>query len=339
MTPLNNFRLYSATQIQSWLEQNPKILFDLVRDTYLLHSENKTTNPDSYFLRFPKEPNNRVIALASVIDDEKAAVGLKWIASFPDNIKHNKDRASAVMIVNDRNTGYPLACLEGSLISAARTAASAAVGLHYLHPNTYQINKLGVIGCGLIAMTTIRLLTRLGWNINEVLLTDTNLDRADEFRKKLLSHHAQIKVKVCEISDVLSESDASLFATSSITPYIKDEELFVHNPTVIHLSLRDLSTNIIRKAQNIADDIDHCLKANTSLHLTEQEDGNRNFISHSISDLILGKVKPDFNRLRIYSPFGMGILDLAIARDILSNTEIRPAHTENNFFPTPYAQQ
>ena len=56
---------------------------------------------------------------------------------------------------------------------------------------------------------------------------------------KLMSRAAAI-YEVCAISD----SSLILFTTTTLDPYLSDEKLFEHCPTVLHLSLRDICVNV-----------------------------------------------------------------------------------------------
>ena len=70
--------------------------------------------------------------------------------------------------------------------------------------------------------------------------------------------------------------------------------------------------NVILASQNIVDDIEHCVKAGTSPHLAETATGNRDFIAGTLVDVLEGRVEPDPSRPRIFSPFGLGVLDIAV---------------------------
>ena len=120
------------------IDANKKQVFDAVEAAYRLHDSGNTLNPDSYFLRYPDNPNARIIALPAHLGGEVQKSGIKWISSFPENRATNLARASAVLILNDASTGYPLACLEASLISATRTAASAALAAEHISPNPFE---------------------------------------------------------------------------------------------------------------------------------------------------------------------------------------------------------
>jgi N-[(2S)-2-amino-2-carboxyethyl]-L-glutamate dehydrogenase len=335
-TSIPSFSIIGAKQITEWLEQHPESVFNAVKDAYLQHTDGNTVSPDSYFLRFPDSTHNRIIALPASIESASPITGIKWIASFPDNIKQGLDRASAVLIVNDRHTGYPRACLEGSLISAARTAASAVLGAHYLHPTPGRIKRLGVIGCGPIAYRTVALLAKLGWQIDELYATDLSEQRNQLFRDKCTDLVGTLMAASLEAT--ITHSDMVLVATSATVPYITSPEWFSHAPTVLHMSLRDLAPEVILTAQNVADDVNHSLKAQTSTHLASQRVGHHEFMAGSIADVIRQQVVPDSHRARIFSPFGMGILDLAIARQLLETIDEKSAVNVAGFFPVPYVR-
>jgi len=83
---------------------------------------------------------------------------------------------------------------------------------------------------------------------------------------------------------------------------------------VLHISLRDLAPEILLRSQNVVDDVDHVMKANTSPHLAEQKTGNRNFVTGTLANIMMGRRSVNHSRPIIFSPFGMGILDLAVGK-------------------------
>src|SRR5437763_17113540 len=89
----------------------------IVREAYLAHADGQAVNPDSYFLRFPGKPDCRIIALPAYLGKNFDVAGLKWIASYPANVQRGFPRASAVLVLNNYDTGSSFAILEGSILS------------------------------------------------------------------------------------------------------------------------------------------------------------------------------------------------------------------------------
>lgn len=310
------FLIIGRPDVQRILDQAYEQAYAIVVDAYAKHHRGQTINPDSYFLRYPDAPRNRIIALPAHIGDEAAVSGIKWIASFPGNIEHGLQRASATLILNDGTTGYPLACLECGLISAVRTTLSALAGLRYLNGGRRRIACLGIVGTGFIARHLVDSLAKLHWEVEQVMLYD--LDRA--YAEAMQAHVRAtlgVPVRVAgQLDELLAASQVIATATTAATPYISAPELLSHNPIVLNLSLRDFAPEIILASNNIVDDIDHCLKANTSPHLASQLSGNTDFINGHFGNLIDGSLRLDPAKPTIFSPFGLGVLDLALGRHI-----------------------
>src|SRR2546429_2068232 len=288
---------------------------EIVRHAYLAHADGQSVNPDSYFLRFPDKPDCRIIALPAYLGNGFDVVGLKWIASYPANIQRGFPRASAVLVLNNYETGYPFAILESSIISAARTAASAALAADWLSGRSRRTASLGIVGTGFIARYVYDFLVDTGWAIEEVRLYDTSPVESEKFRNTVcrLEHHRSVQV-VPHVAELLSTSDLIVFTTVASTPHIADTTLFDHNPLVLHISLRDLAPEILLKSQNVVDDVEHVMKANTSPHLAEQKTGNRSFVTGTLADIMTGRRSVNRSRPIIFSPFGMGILDVAVGK-------------------------
>jgi 2,3-diaminopropionate biosynthesis protein SbnB len=309
------FAVISGSQVQRVLLGREKQIVELVEAAYRLHGAGDSVNPPSYFLRFPDRPSSRIIALPASIRGQVRVDGLKWISSSPGNIALGIPRASAVLILNDHDTGYPFACLESSIISATRTAASAALAADWLSRGRGRPMRVGFFGVGLIARYIHTYLSGTGWSFDEIGIHDRSADNAAGFRGYLERSGTTGRITVYESPDqLIRSSDLVVFATVAAQPHVTDVSWFAHNPLVLHGSLRDLAPQTVLASTNIVDDVDHCLKADTSPHLAEQLTGNRDSLHGTLTDVMAGQVTVDEGQPVVFSPFGLGVLDLAVGK-------------------------
>ncbi|MFD7164773.1 2,3-diaminopropionate biosynthesis protein SbnB [Streptomyces violascens] len=309
-------------------------IIDLVERTYLLHGAERTVNPPSYFLRFPDRPTARIIALPASVGGDRPVDGIKWIASFPANLERGIPRASAVLVLNDPLTGYPYACLESSIISAVRTAASAALAARALSAGRPRPRRVGFIGTGLIARYLHDYLSTLGWAPEELGVHDLSAEYAAGFADHLRATSGDATVRVHPTAQgLIRSSDVVVLATTAAAPHLTDPSWFDHHPLVLHVSLRDLSSDVILDSFNIVDDIEHVLKADTSVHLAEQATGARDFIDGTLYGVLTGAVQVPGDRTVVFSPFGLGVLDLTVGEHVATRArESGDATVVDGFF-------
>jgi ornithine cyclodeaminase/alanine dehydrogenase-like protein (mu-crystallin family) len=186
--------------------------------------------------------------------------------------------------------------------------------------------RIGFVGCGLIARYILEMFMARGWTFGKLMAFDLVADRARAFLALARARSATALARSHE--DVIQQSDIVVFATTATKPHVTDPDLFRHRPIVLHISLRDLSPNIILSANNVVDDVDHCLCAETSPHLAEKQVGHRAFVSGTLAEAIGGTLALSPERPTIVSPFGMGILDLAVGRFVYREARRRQAICE-----------
>ena len=107
------------------------------------------------------------------------ALGVKWVAAFPGNPARGLPTIHALVVLSDTATGRPLAVIEGGLITALRTGASAGVAARYLaRPESAQ---LGLLGCGVQARTSLRALAAVLPGLVTVRCFDVDAMAAEAF--------------------------------------------------------------------------------------------------------------------------------------------------------------
>ncbi len=314
-------------------------IIEAVQMAYLAHAQGESSLPQSSFLNFAGQPRDRIIALPAYLGNGFGVAGIKWIASFPGNLAEGMDRASAVIILNSPITGRPVAFIEGSIISAKRTAASAALAAKTLHEGR-SAQTVGLLGCGVINHEIARFVLAACPGVERFLIHDIDKQRAGKFRDRCARLSDQITVEVAEdLPQLLRESKLISFATTAIQPHLSDLAQCQPGSTILHISLRDLTPEVILAGDNIVDDVDHVCRAQTSVHLAEQLTGNRDFIRCTLADVLSGNApaRKDDDSIAIFSPFGLGVLDLAVAKLVCGlGLEHNPETVISSFLPAAW---
>jgi N-[(2S)-2-amino-2-carboxyethyl]-L-glutamate dehydrogenase len=312
--------ILTGPDIRRILEGRQRDVMAAVGAAYVEHYRGNSCLPHSVFVRFPERTKERIIALPGYLGGESEIAGIKWISSFPGNLDLGISRASAVMVLNSLETGRAQALLEGSLISAARTAASAALAADKLH-EPGAIDVLGVVGCGLINREIVSYIARLGRDVRRVELYDTERRRAEAFAETLTAALPEVAVGISgSVRETMARANVLSLATTAVVPTIDDLSICPAGATLLHISLRDIVADAIVGADNIVDDVDHAIRAQTSLHLAEQKLGHRQFVRGTLAQVLLGEepARADAKRPVVFSPFGLGVLDLAVAKLVMS---------------------
>ena len=312
--PDRDLTIISGPAVREILEDDELVL-RAVTDAYVAHSRGQTQTPGTKPLY---AHGGRFFAMPASIEDERPIVGVKWVASFVRNVSAGAERASAILIVNDAVTGRPVAIVDGTAISAKRTAAAAAVALRGL-AGSESPASLGLVGCGPINYEILRFIAHL-YPLQRVLLADLDPARVERFAQRVEAEFPRIKPSAASLEAALEEADVVSFATNATTPYVASipKRPFI----VLHISLRDLAPEIIASSYNVVDDVEHVCSARTSVHLAEEATGTRDFIRGTVPDLLNGTFRYERPAVpTIVSPFGMAILDLAVLREVLARTD------------------
>ena len=314
----HDLAIIPGSVVRRALEGQEDLVLAAVRDAYLAHGAGLTRTPSTKPLY---SGGGRFFAMPASIEDARPLVGVKWVASFVANVSAGGERASAMLAVNDAATGRPVAIVDGTLISAKRTAAGAALALRCL-ANGAPPRSMALVGCGPINYEVLRFVTHL-FPLQRVQLVDVQPARVEAFAVRLRDDFPTIAPAAATLAEALQSADVVSFATNATTPYV--DELPERAVTILHVSLRDLSPRIIASAYNIVDDVEHVCSARTSVHLASEETGRRDFIRGTIPELLAESLRYEQpGGATIVSPFGLAVLDLAVLREVLARAADDP---------------
>jgi ornithine cyclodeaminase/alanine dehydrogenase-like protein (mu-crystallin family) len=118
--------------------------------------------------------NNFIHAMPAYIPAMKSA-GVKWVGGFPGNQARGLPYITGLLVLNDPDTGIPLAVMDCTWITAMRTGAASAISARHLaRPES---SRIGLLGCGVQGHTNLEAMKVL-FPLQKVMAYDTCPEQA-----------------------------------------------------------------------------------------------------------------------------------------------------------------
>lgn len=132
-------------------------------------------------------PDAFIHAMPAYIPALRSA-GVKWVSGYPENFKRGLPYITGLLILNDVETGVPLAVMDCTWITAMRTGAATAVAAKYLaRPES---STVGILGCGVQGRSNLRALSVL-FPIRRVVAYDVVPEQVERFEREMRGERAQ----------------------------------------------------------------------------------------------------------------------------------------------------
>lgn len=248
------------------------------------------------------------------------AAGVKWVNVHTQNPSRGLPTVMAIIIVNDPETGYPLAVMDATDITAFRTGAASAIASRYLaRPDSHT---LGIIGAGRQAYTQIEAHGQLfGLNLIKVH------DRSSETVRKLIRYFTEYHVVECSLEETAA-CDILCTLTPADLPFVKKE--WIAPGTHINAigadaaGKEELEPAILKDAMVVVDDLKQSSVAGEiNVPITKGE-YSINEVYGTLGEIIVGRKqgRKDRESITVFDSTGVAIEDLAVAKMIYEKAKL-----------------
>lgn len=173
---------------------NMEQVVPLMEKVYGLHWRGETVLPSKGVIRWggveTEWEKGRINALPGWIGGDIRTGGIKWIAVSPEGVRApGMPKVAALVIINDPVTLYPVAIMDGVLLSAIRTGAN--MGAAALHLAKEDTRTIAIVGGGFQGRTQLMALLVARPQTREIRIYDVNRSAGRELRPAYGKTHGQ----------------------------------------------------------------------------------------------------------------------------------------------------
>lgn len=247
----------------------------------------------------------------------KSIFGTKILTLFPGNAKKRKPVIDGLVLLNDPETGAPVALLDGAKLTAVRTGAVGGVAIRHITPD--NANSVGLIGAGVQGFHQI-LFACKARNIEKVHLYDLSKNRLSDLAKKLEKSLPAVTIEVsASVEKLLSASEIVITATPSNVPVLPDDEELLRGKQYIGIGsyqpeMREFPRALYGLVDEVFIDTEHGLEESGDLITPLQN----NWIGHNqiikFGEIIGRNNSGKAGKTTLFKSVGMALFDITVSQ-------------------------
>lgn len=291
-------------------------LIQALEQAHVQYSTGRAVMPVRLVVPLP-EIKGRVTCMPGYLSDDKA-LGMKVVTYFQDNPSRGLPSILATISLYSAETGKLLAVMDGTYITAIRTACASAMATRVLaNPET---PVLGILGAGVQARAHIRALTKVK-PITKIKVYSPSGRGAPSLKQDL---EAEVGVQIETVDTpekVVREVDLLVTVTTANEPILRAEWLKpgVHiNAVGSHRpDLREIDAATLKRAKVVVDSREAIMAECGDILLAIKEGAiTENHIHAEIGEILAGKkvARTSGEEITLYKSVGIAIQDLAAAQ-------------------------
>lgn len=293
-----------------------KELVQVLEQAHIQFSTGKAVMPVRLVAPLP-EIKGRITSMPAYLSEDKA-LGMKVVTYFQENPKVGLPAILATIALYSVETGKLMAIMDGSYITAIRTACVSAVATKVLANRETPVT--GILGAGVQARAHVRALSMVR-RITRVRVYSPSGRSAQELKEEL---EPEVGVKIEPVDsaeEAVRDSDLLVTATTAKEPIISADWLKagVHiNAVGSHRpDFREIDAATIRRAKVVVDSHAAIMAECGDILLAIKEGAiSEDHVSAEIGEILAGK-KPgrtSAGEITLYKSVGIAIQDVAAAR-------------------------
>ena len=293
-----------------------RVAIRVVRQAFRAMATGHAIMPPKLYLTLPRGDDFR--AMPAYVHRPPAA-GVKWVNVHPRNPRHGLPTVMAVIVLNDPDTGVPLAIMDGLLITKLRTAAAAAVAAQALARRGSRV--VGLVGCGAQADAQLEALAAL-FPLRHARVWGFRPAEAPRFCRMMRRRLPSIRFEpVTGIEPCVRHADLVVTITTSHRPLVL--RAWVADGT--HLNAvgadapgkQELDPAILRDAMVIVDEREQSIHGGELNVPVRRGQYRPRQIHASLGDVLLGRRsgrrRPE--QITVFDSTGLAVHDVALAAE------------------------